>query len=241
MPTMAEPKEAATRAEQIFRRLRGDLLANRFQPSEPLRFERMRNLYKSGIAPLREALSRLSESGLVVQVGQKGFHAAPFSLEDLHDVVKTRRTLEVLAARDAAQNGSEQWEANLVATFHRFGKISRTKPNTPAERNLWEERHTEFHHALIAGCRSRWTRQLWSIVFDHAERYRRSAIGLGHWSENEYEDHKLLLDAAVSRDPDLLGDLLHNHIGVSAERLVAHLSPSLCSSQSIQVSRESHA
>ncbi len=227
MAATAEPKDAATRTEQVFRRLRDDLLANRFQPNEPLRFERMRELYESGIAPLREALSRLSESGLVVQVGQKGFRAAPFSLEDLHDIVETRRKLEVLAAQDAAQNGSEQWESNLVATFHRFGKVSRSKPETVAERAVWEERHTEFHRALIAGCRSRWTQQLWSIVFDHAERYRRSAIGLGHWSENEYADHKLLFDAAINRDPERLGELLHSHIGVSAERLVMHLSPSL--------------
>jgi GntR family carbon starvation induced transcriptional regulator len=227
MAHTGDPKEAATLAEKVFLRLRHDLKANRFKPNERLRFDRMREIYETGTAPLREALSRLSESGLVVQIGQKGFRAAPATMEDLRHVVETRRFLEVRAAQDSVLHGSEEWEAALVATFHRFAKVSRGKPATAAERAVWEERHTEFHRALIAGCPNRWIRHLWSIVFDQAERYRRSAIEVGHWSESEYDDHKQLLDAAVARDVERLCELLSRHIGVSADRLVAHLGPSL--------------
>lgn len=230
MALSVDTGEAATAAEKVFLRLRHDLKANRFKPDEPLRFDRMRELYETGTAPLREALSRLSESGLVVQIGQKGFRVAPANIRDLRDVVETRRFLEVRAAQESVLHGSEDWEAALVASFHRFAKVSRGKPATAAEREVWEERHTEFHKALIAGCPSRWIRHLWSVVFDQAERYRRFAIEVGHWSSNEYADHKLLLDAAVARDGDLLCSLLSGHIGVSAERLVAHLGASLSAS-----------
>lgn len=225
------PKDASTPAatlgEQVFSQLRRDLKANQFKPDERLKFDRMSEIYGAGTAPLREALARLSESGLVVQVGQKGFRVAPVSLEDLEDVIETRRNLEVRAAQDAVENGSEEWEAALVASFHRFAKVASVKPTGAEARALWEERHTDFHRALLAGCKSRWTRQLWSIVFDQAERYRRSAIEMGHWSEDELADHKALLDAALARDAARLGALLHKHIGVSAERLLRHLGPTL--------------
>lgn len=233
MASIEEMNEMATLAGQAFLRLREDIKANRFKPDEKLRFDRMREIYDIGTAPLREALSRLSEIGLVVQVGQKGFRVAPASLEDLRDVVATRRLLEVQAAQDSVSFGSEDWEAALVASFHRFAKVSRGKPSTPAERALWEERHTDFHKALIAGCPNRWLRHIWSLVFDQAERYRRFAIEVGHWSESEYGDHKMLFDAAIARDADRLGELLSRHIGVSADRLASQIGPSLAEKQAL--------
>jgi GntR family transcriptional regulator, carbon starvation induced regulator len=219
--------EERTLAGQAFVRLRRDLMANRFKPDERLRFDRMKQMYDVGTAPLREALSRLSSTGLVVQVGQKGFRVASASLDDLRDIVETRRFLEVRAVQEAVSHGNEEWEAALVASFHRFAEVSKTTPSTPGERGVWEERHTDFHKALVAGCPSRWLRQLWSVVFDQAERYRRSAIEVGHWSDNEYSDHEQLFEAAKARQSERIGRLLHRHIGVSADRLVAQIGPSL--------------
>src|ERR1700680_4665326 len=85
-PTVvAEAGSSPTLAGYAFHRLMADLKANRFKPGERLRFDAMRSLYDVGVAPLREALSRLAETGMVVQIGQKGFRAASVSLEDLAD------------------------------------------------------------------------------------------------------------------------------------------------------------
>jgi DNA-binding GntR family transcriptional regulator len=224
---MAEIDESTTLAAQVFASLRADLKANRFKPGERLHFEKMRAIYDVGVAPLREALSRLSESGLVVQVGQKGFRVAPASLEDLQDVIETRRFLEVRIFQEAVRHGDEAWEASLVGAFHRFSKVSRQKPANAEERTAWEEQHTNFHRVLMAGCPNRWLLHLWSIVFDQAERYRRLAFEVGHWSDDELGDHERLLEAALARDSTQAGQLLHQHIGVSAERLIAQISRDL--------------
>lgn len=223
LPTMQDHRDGATLSAQVFASLRADLKANRFRPGEKLHFDRMRAIYDVGLAPLREALSRLSASGLVVQVGQKGFRVAPASLEDLLDVVETRRFLEVRIFQDAVRHGDEAWEAALVGAFHRFSKVSARKPASPEERSAWEEQHTKFHMALMAGCPSRWMLQFWSTVYDQAERYRRLAFEVGHWSDDELKDHQKLLDAALARDVEKAGELLHQHIGVSAERLITQI------------------
>jgi DNA-binding GntR family transcriptional regulator len=222
-----DPSGAKTLAAQVFNRLQSDLKANRFQPGERLRFQAMTSLYEVGIAPLREALSRLSEAGLVVQVGQKGFRVAEATLTDLMDVIETRRFLEVHAFQEAIRHGDERWESEVVASFHRFSKVARHKPSTPEERAAWEERHTNFHQALIAGCPSRWLQQFWSVVFDHAERYRRLAIEVGHWTEDELKDHEDLMNVAIARDAEKAGELLQHHIGQSSDRLLAQILPVL--------------
>lgn len=217
----------ATLASQVLVQLREDLKANRFKPEERLRFERMKQIYEVGIAPLREALSRLAETGLVVQVGQKGFRVAPASLDDLRDVNETRRLLEVRAFEEAVISGGDDWEGSIVAAFHQFSKVARRKPANAGERAIWELHHTAFHRALVAGCPNRLILQLWSVVFDKAERYRRLALEVGDLSKDELGDHERLLDAALSRKSERAGELLYRHIGSSAERLMARLGPAL--------------
>jgi GntR family carbon starvation induced transcriptional regulator len=222
-----EAEESATLSGQVLIRLREDLKANRFKPDERLRFERMKQIYDVGIAPLREALARLAEVGLVVQLGQKGFRVAPASLADLRDVVETRRLLEVRAFEEAVIHGSDDWEGSIVAAFHQFSKTARRKPVTAGERADWEEHHTDFHRALLAGCPNLLLLRLWSVVFDKAERYRRLALEIGDWSQDELGDHARLLEAALARKSEQAGDLLYRHIGSSAERLIARLGPAL--------------
>jgi GntR family transcriptional regulator, carbon starvation induced regulator len=215
--------ELRTLAGHAFERLRSDLKGNRFKPGERLRFDDMRRIYQIGLAPLREALSRLAATGLVIQVGQKGFRVAPVSLEDLADVIETRRFLEIRALEDALSHDDDSWEGPLVGTFHQFSKASRKKPETVDEYERWEEHHAAFHRALLAGCRSRWLLHFWSTVFDQAERYRRIAVTAGHWEPDEVSDHAELLEAALSRDREKACALLRGHIGRSAERLVPQL------------------
>jgi GntR family carbon starvation induced transcriptional regulator len=217
---------STTLAIEVFGRLRHDLKANRFKPGERLDFSRIKEMYEVGVAPLREALSRLVEAGLVVQVGQKGFRAAPVSFDDLKDVVDTRRFLEVRAFQESIRLGDDDWEGTIVAAFHGLSKVSQRSSGAP-DAAVWEIKHGEFHRALMSACRSRWLLQLWSTVFDQAERYRSLALGIGHWSSDELGDHRKLLDAALARDADLAGELLHGHIGFSAQRLLEGIRPFL--------------
>lgn len=229
MNVMNDPKErqpSTTLAIEVFGRLRHDLKANRFKPGEKLDFNRIKEMYDVGVAPLREALSRLVEAGLVVQLGQRGFRAAPVSFDDLTDVIATRRFLEVRAFQESIRLGDDDWEGRIVAAYHGLSKVSQRK-SEELNKALWEVKHGEFHKALMSACRSRWLLQLWSTVFDQAERYRSLALGIGHWSPDELGDHKQLLDVALERDVDRASDLLNKHIGFSAQRLLDGIKPYL--------------
>lgn len=214
-----------TLSAAVLSRLREDLKANRFEPGAKLRFEEMREIYQVGLAPLREALMRLAEAGLVVQTGQKGFRVAPASIDDLRDVVETRRFLELRLIEDSIQHGDEDWESRVVASLYRFSKVSKRAPSTPAERAEWERHHTDLHKALVSGAKSRWLSQFWSTVFDQAERYRRLALKGGHWPSDELQRHEELVEAALERNIKKATESLRRHIGGSVERLMPRLEP----------------
>jgi GntR family carbon starvation induced transcriptional regulator len=214
---MSSGQASSTLAGHVFERLRDDLKSSRFMPGERLKFDEMRQTYEVGVSPLREALFRLKELGLVAQIGQKGFRAAEVSREDLVHIIANRRFLEERALEASLINGDERWENAVVAAFHQLSKATRTKPKTEQEYLSWERHHTQFHMALVSGCGSAWLLHAWGVVFDQAERYRRLAMKSGHWIIDQKSDHSRLLDAALARDVPATLEVLRSHIGRSAE------------------------
>lgn len=65
--------------------------------------------------PLREAMQRLAQDGLVVVVPRQGAIVSPFTVDDVRDLFDVRESLEVLAARLAAERADEAGLNSLAA------------------------------------------------------------------------------------------------------------------------------
>lgn len=65
--------------------------------------------------PLREALQRLQQDGLVVVVPRQGAIVSPFTVDDVRDLFDVRESLEVLAARLAAERADNEGLNTLAA------------------------------------------------------------------------------------------------------------------------------
>jgi DNA-binding GntR family transcriptional regulator len=210
----APKSEPRTLTADVLLRLREDLLAGRFKPNQKLRLEELRKVYGVGFTPLREALMRLAADGLVVVVEQRGFRAAPVSLDDLWDVTRLRQEIEAIALRDALALGDDAWEAEIVAAFHRLSKTRNTDPETKAIDPEWARRHHAFHYALIAGAKSQWIKRFWQILYDQSDRYRR--IGAISVPEGRQREHRELMRAALRRDTEQMIRLSQAHIRKTA-------------------------
>ncbi|MFW0783025.1 GntR family transcriptional regulator [Gordonia sp. CPCC 206044] len=67
--------------------------------------------------PLREALQQLQQEGLVVMVPRQGAVVAPFTVDDVRDLFDVRESLEVLAARLAAERADRAGLEALAAAL----------------------------------------------------------------------------------------------------------------------------
>ena len=116
----AEPEK--TLSERAHRLLRADILRGALAPGEKLKPQALASRYDIGLSPLREGLTRLSTEGLVVAEGQRGFRVADISLAELHDIMTLRRKLETEALAEAIRRGDSDWEAEIVAAYHRLSR-----------------------------------------------------------------------------------------------------------------------
>ncbi len=207
-----DTQTGGTLATSVFDQLRGDILNGTLKPGEKLALESLRERYSVGNSPVREALNRLSADGLVERQDQKGFRVAAVSSEDFQELLKTRLWLEDKALRESISNGGPVWEERAVLAFHWLSRVPRSlSEDKYVENPEWEPRHREFHLALLSGCGSRWLLNFCAQLYDQASRYRRLAVQSSYPKRHELDEHKLILDAAVSDEADRAVELLTSH------------------------------
>lgn len=213
----AEPN---TLTEGTYLQLRRDIIEGRLPPGERLRVEHLKDRYSAGAGTLREALSLLLSDALVVSEGQRGFHVAPMSLPDLEDITRNRVLLEGEALRQSITAGDDEWEAQLVAAFHKLTRTEEKLGEREAERlREWEVRNRDFHEALIAACDSRWLRYLIGLLYRQSERYRHLAISHRALPRDVHAEHTAIFDAALARDHRRATEAIERHIVLTFESI----------------------
>ena len=121
----------STLSEQAFQVLRGDVLSGRHAPESKLKVDALQQMYGFSSSPLREALNRLVQEGLVKADERRGFRVTPISPSDLADITKMRLMLDIPALLESIKAGDDAWEAQIVAAFHRLEKIESRLPQGP--------------------------------------------------------------------------------------------------------------
>ncbi|CAN5147792.1 GntR family transcriptional regulator [soil metagenome] len=215
-------EEKQSHTERVFESLRFDLLESRIRPGERLKLVELSERFGISQTVVREALTRLSEQGLVVANSRKGFMVMPLSVDDLIDLTNVRIRLETMTLRDSIAKGDIAWETQVVATHHALERTPAVAED-PSSASTWRQCHRAFHQALCAGCGSPRLEDLVTKLRDSAELYRIWSGALGHDTERDVAaEHRGIMDAALARDADLAARLLEEHISRTTTALLEY-------------------
>ena len=109
--------------EQALLRLRRDVTMGVFEPGKKLKVDELQAIYGFSSSPLREALSKLSQEGLIRADDRKGFRVAEISKDDLQDITRMRLMLDIQALELAIELGDDEWEAEIVSAHYKLDKL----------------------------------------------------------------------------------------------------------------------
>ncbi|MFT8244995.1 GntR family transcriptional regulator [Roseomonas sp. BN140053] len=225
MHSRAAEHAPGTLASAAYSRLRDEIISTEIAPGTRLRTRQLCARYEMGLSPIREALSRLSSEGLVVQSDQRGFTVAPLSAADLAELTRTRTWLNETGLRESIAHGGQDWEEALLLAFHRLSRIPRFGEGIGPRNPAWDAAHRHFHRCLIAGCRSGWLLGFCDQLFDAFERYRNLSAFTPRTRPDHVGEHEALTRAALARRAEEAAQLLRAHFALSAELALGHLPP----------------
>lgn len=216
---------ARTLVEFAFNDIRQAILSGKLAPGSRLRVEQLKAEYRVGSSTLREALSLLVAESLVTMEGQKGFRVAPSSIADLRHITEMRKLLETHALRVSIEKGTDEWEAGVVAAYHRLSRVEeRLYERVDEVFDEWESRNRAFHEALIAACDNTWLRHFRTILYQQSERYRRMSIRARQIPRDVRPEHRAIMEAALARDAERACQLSADHIERTLTNLVGLLA-----------------
>lgn len=211
--------------EQALLRLRRDVTMGVFEPGKKLKVDELQTVYGFSSSPLREALSKLSQEGLIRADDRKGFRVAEISKDDLDDITRMRLLMDTQALALSIQLGDDEWEAVIVSAHYKLDKLERTFGDGPVVLNeTWISAHKEFHMALLAACASSRLQQWCSSLFDQAERYRQFSARHRQTGRRKSNEHKRIMDAVLKRDAATARSLLIDHISSTQKNVMAALN-----------------
>lgn len=206
---------------QLVEKIRSDIINGHFEAGARLKLNVLAERYSSSPTPLREALSRLVNQGLLVVEEQKGFRVAPISREDLIDITKARVDIESLLLRRSIDNGDINWEARVIAASHKLSRLLMTKDRKSLNPD-WELAHTEYHAALISACNSAWLLRFGASLWEQHRRYRRLSLKHDFETRDTATEHAAITAAVLARKADKACALLSQHFWKTTETLLEY-------------------
>jgi GntR family carbon starvation induced transcriptional regulator len=215
---------AAIQSDRVFEALRSEILACRMPPAAKIKIPLVCTRFQSSPGAVREALSRLMSEGLVRNTPQKGFSVSPVSLKELFDLTEARIAIECICLERAFASGGIEWETQIVAAFHRLGRVSPKLDDWPSDLNpAWSLAHGQFHGAITAACDNAVLLRLRMELFQESERYRCWCLPLTRADERDVTaEHQAIFDAILAHDLATCQRLMGEHFQRTADLLADH-------------------
>ena len=211
-----------------FAQMKTAIIRCELEPGTRLKVESLSKAYGLSSSPIREALNRLAQDGIVQATENRGFWVAPISVDDFKDITRLRVLLEQEALMDSIEHGDDEWEVGVLTAFHRLSLAEKRLGTGPvALDDDWSERHRAYHMALLSATPSALLSNMVASLFDRAERYRRFSASHRKEERHKNNEHEALMKAAIGREKEKAGRLLRKHVEGTLTRVAAALDQQL--------------
>ncbi|HWA17896.1 MAG TPA: GntR family transcriptional regulator [Devosia sp.] len=195
-------------ASVIHARLRNEITSLRRKPGEPLAEKAITEAYGVSRTPVREAILRLANEGLVDIFPQSGTFVARIPQRALPEAIVIRMALEEKSARLAAERATRSQLMRVQAIVEQL-----RESEAGGNREAFHQADEHFHAAIaeMAGYPGIWA--LVQQVKVQVDRYRRLTLPQEGRMQRIIEEHQAILDAIGAHDPDRAAALMNAHLG----------------------------
>lgn len=193
---------------------------NIYAEDAELRLDERRLSEQFGISrtPLREALARLDQEGLVRIVPRRGIYIVRKSKDEILEMITVWAALESMAARLITKHAADEEIATLrqmVETFEAQG--------IDEQMDEYSDANIRFHQAIIAMSKCQLIADITNGLFMHVKAIRQRTIFEKDRAKRSIEDHLGIVQALEKRDTDLAERLVREHTIKLRDHVAEHV------------------
>jgi len=205
----------------IANQLRERIIDGSFKPGEQIREANLVAQLHVSRGPVREALQRLSQEGLLVSHRNRGVFVLDLTVEDVSEIYAAREAIELAAAKAIlALEPSE-----IAAIAGRLSAIISSMASlvAPEDWRRLSELDLGYHLALVESANNSRLTRIYSTL---AAESRMCMVNLGASYPRPaalVEEHQRLVDLLAAGDADRLAQAITEHMASAVEDLTASM------------------
>jgi DNA-binding GntR family transcriptional regulator len=216
---MNAPKRAATISlvDDAYEQIRRRILDNAWPPGHRALEQEVALALGMSRTPVREALMRLQNEGLVEVIPRHGMRVLPVSPNDMREIYQILTALECMAAELLAQRKPSGKELEpLVAATKAMDKALKA-----GDLEAWAAADESFHKQLVELAGNRQLQATVMNYWDRAHRARMVTLRLRPKPVNSTREHRVLVDRIAAGDADGAAQLFRAHRQRAGRELLA--------------------
>jgi len=215
--TLLRTASLATAALQEIERL---ILGGELPPGAKLTEAALSERLGVSRGPIREAFRRLEEAGLVRQEKNRGVFVRDIPLDEAAEIFDLRAVMDELAGRRLAQTMSAEQARTLRGIVERMEQAARAD-----DADTYHLLNLEFHDRVVEFAGNRKMSSMYRKLVKELALARRRNLTKTQALPQSAAEHRQILKAIASGDPDAAGRALFEHAETSKRRMLRSEAP----------------
>ncbi|WP_027185899.1 GntR family transcriptional regulator [Desulfovibrio inopinatus] len=190
-----------TFVDKAYAIIKENILSVRYPPGYQVLEAQLADDLGMSRTPVREALIRLSDEGLVEIVPRRGVRVVPLSAADMSEISEVLTSLEVTAVEKAAKVGLEDEASSALEAL--LKEMEDALDNDDLD--TWAEADARFHQMLLSLSGNSVLTAIGASLTDKAHRARLLTLRLRPKPERSNREHREVVEAMRRGDSERAG------------------------------------
>ena len=213
MDALRSLKAGPSITEQVYSAVRAHLLSGGHPSGSRLSEAGLAQRLEVSRGPVREALERLAQEGLVVRVPRRGSFVRRYGEREVRELMELRCVLETAAVRLAVRRADAAALARMEALLSAADEAIAGGGSYPPDE--------DFHHAIVQLAGNRELERHAGLVYDQLRLARALAALRPGRARDAWQEHAAILRALLARDEEGVVTALEVHLGAAESTMLA--------------------
>lgn len=170
--------------------------------------------FNTSRGPIREALRALEEAGLVRNEKNRGVFVREIGFEEADEIYELREALEEIIGRRVANAMKPDAIERLKGMLAPMKSAAQA-----ADLEQYAQLNLQFHEILLETAGSQKLIETYKRLIKELHLFRMRALDSGGGLRVSVDEHREIVDAIASGDPDRAGKAMRQHVAESRARM----------------------
>ncbi len=217
-----ETKKKNKAWEEAYEIIHEKILKMEIRPGENVTETSLSEQLGIGRTPVREALKRLEQEGLIVSHNRRK-RVFVLTIKEIEEIFELKKSIEGSALIWATERANEQDLARLSDVFNDIKDLLREKPDNSHEEDKWFQKwlakDEELHALLLDIANNKRAKQIITNLNNQWHRLKLGILAIEGRIEQSFKEHERFVNAVLNRDADGAEEAFRVHLD-NLERII---------------------